>query len=132
MMKQHIIEEQLNEFTDEQKDKLQEWWKPGHGDFYIEPCTECSWHRGKEEWHLRMMGEWTNEGEGAEPSDRALPLLSIGQCFELITNKTGSHYKYTCTPKGAEVCIWTWSKHPFCIKKEDLIDALFEVVKAVL
>jgi hypothetical protein len=33
-MKRRITPEQLAELTEEQKDRLREWWKPEVGDFY--------------------------------------------------------------------------------------------------
>jgi hypothetical protein len=35
-MKQHISAEDLQELTQEQKDRLREWWKPEIGDMYVD------------------------------------------------------------------------------------------------
>lgn len=88
-MRQHITADQLQGLADWQKQKLREWWKPEKGDHFTEPCTDCSWHKGEEVWHEGIVGGWTNEDQGAEPNERALPLLSIGQMFQLISDKTG-------------------------------------------
>lgn len=68
-MKQHITIEQLNELTIEQKERLREWWKPADEDWYTNGETAYA------------------VIEYPKIDDNCLPLLSIGQCIELLQSK---------------------------------------------
>lgn len=86
-MKQHITVEQLNELTNEQKERLREWWQPQEGDkvlfgndaivFVIE-STRNDYLRPD---HMKINNAWLPIKEG---KNSYYSLLSIGQCFQLL------------------------------------------------
>lgn len=80
-MKQHITPEQLNELTDEQKEKLREWWNPQYGDMTNHDLTwgdDGDGKRGFWEEDKEIETAFTN---GYVP---CYPLLSIGQMIEFL------------------------------------------------
>lgn len=71
-MRQHVTPEQLAELTPEQQEKLREWWRPEDGDWFADyEKDECVVLKDEVvSWHC--------------PDNNCLPLLSIGQCIELL------------------------------------------------
>lgn len=113
-MKQRITVDQLNELTDQQKEKLREWWKPKKYDLYIDFTNRTV---AKETYVCMVHHEkWPNE----------VPLLSIGQMIEILRQK----HAHQLT-----VIFWNMA---YCQEDEEwsstdeLCDCLWEVVKAVL
>lgn len=81
-MKQRITVQQLNELTDEQKDRLRNLWAPEKGDFIYSP----------EEHKERLIREVLSKECFVSASEeyvegRALTLLSIGQCIDLLKKR---------------------------------------------
>jgi len=119
---------------------LREWWKGNwkDGDWFY-----GSYGRKKEinEWILSpycvdsgYYGASLHEGEDTIPKDNALPLLSIGQCIELLQDKV-AYFSMTnmfaCTD-GVKIA-WGISKPKmFDIRAEELCDCLWQAVKEVL
>jgi hypothetical protein len=110
-MKQRITCEQLKELTEEQKQRLREWWKPQEHDIYV------------------VWGDYvTAVGKGCESDinkENCTPLLSIGQMIEIVAN----HFKEVKMPVvqiGDEV------KTDFYGAMMPLCDALWQAVKEVL
>lgn len=105
-MKQRITAEQLSELTQEQQARLRDWWQPEDGDWIFDTnnhqdyswCSACWSEYGPENSDIKAM---------------ALPLLSIGQCFDMVK---------------APMAIKYLEKYP---TKEPL-DALWQAVKEVL
>lgn len=113
-MKQHIAPEQLNELTEEQKERLREWWEPKEGDCVYIPkgikygdgygswCEFGGWEQ--EEIHFIgsieriteesiekenkqpcfLIPEYANDNYFEIPIRSCFPLLSIGQMIEFL------------------------------------------------
>lgn len=141
-MRQQLTAEDLSQLTPEQQDKLRAWWKPEEWDMCIyhdEVCPvfmidENYEYRGKRGVYL-----WLDDvGSGNPPvlKDECLPILGIGQLIQLlesydkclnVTNVIlGDEYgnKFTW-----EVKLRHLGKY---IYKEELVDALWQVVKEIL
>lgn len=112
-MKQRITIEQLNELSNEQKERLREWWKPQYGDGYFYPKVNSTGNvpNGYRTWELGDM------------KTRAFPLLSIGQMIEIIRKES---FGLEITDGGDHWYIEGRHDTP------ELCDALWEAVKATL
>lgn len=119
-MKQNITIEQLGELTADQKDKLQNWWDTSQVEGYHHIIADI------------MPGG----------SIRFLPLLSIGQCIELLGGQTGqSIYNIHYANAGWGLQIYegpnplpdNWRDY-ISIKMyhKELIDALWDAIKKSL
>lgn len=127
-MKQRITVEQLNELTDEQKDKLREWWEPEEGDWYSYTCVYI--HTPVKEYGCTGVYAYDYD-KGQEPPD-FLPLLSIGQCIGLLN--TSENYKGDVMSIEETGTGWAINK-PFSvetIESSELIDALWDAIKQAL
>lgn len=126
-MKQRITAKQLQELTEEQKQKLREWWKPQCYDIYYDTIFD--------DFGIALTDEQGNiSGCVAERKESLLPLLSIGQMLEFLEsyNKilTLSNFKEF---KFKEWCITTGlGKEPWQISSSELCDTLWETVKRLL
>ena len=119
-MKQYITPEQLQELSEEQKERLRSWWEPElyqHGvKFYLESLDEG---------YLREIRN-------------CLPLLSVGQCIELLEAKDPGSWSICCSKSGG----WYITSSNLYAPKyyiadggkdfEEIIDALWQAVKEVL
>jgi len=123
-MRQRISVEQLGELTEEQKERLREWWKPREYDVFAVGRISDSVH--ELEGGLIRTKDCDNDGcHGAELKRESLPLLSIGQCIELlidldgirIKQRTGRTKIYFLNPVNAN---------------QEFFDALWQAVKATL
>ncbi len=107
-MKQRISAEDLAELSPEQQERLREWWEPQIGDMSL----------SKQGIPKVYVGDITQK-------ERNTPLLSIGQCIELLD------YLKQCLvirkKRGIWNCEETWGN-----SKVELIDALWQAVKEVL
>lgn len=114
-MKQHISIENLNELTDEQKEKLREWWKA-------------------------EINSSMEKGVYSEETKEILPLLSIGQCIQFLIENCkldeGDPYpSLTFHKQTDEYCMSNLGIGLFWEGRREgreLIDALWEAIKAVL
>lgn len=156
-MKQRITFEQLNELTEEQKARLRDWWKPARHDAFVADAGKQFQVKGDSKDPLSVMCSRPRRRSdgGYRPyfkyKSGCLPLLSIGQCIELLNgpdknNDYGLLGKIECRPfnngKVLPGCV-SWIIHRVqqgtleviifdgCYSKE-LIDALWEAVKAIL
>ncbi len=118
-MRQHITVDQLLSLTPEQHDRLREWWVPEEW----EPCYD-----GKAIVHVGNPIFAKAEGY--------LPLLSIGQCWELLANRGVSLDNFGARlfnePQEFKgwMCLLT---KPWCqFEAKEPIDALFAAVKEVI
>lgn len=108
-MKKHITPEQLQELSPEQQEGLRDWWKPQIGDVFV--------------YENKIMPVLYADHKViiVEPYDKynkefCLPLLSIGQCIELL---------------GAEK-VFRMCQGPILaavFEGVELIDALWNIVK---
>lgn len=91
-MKQHITAEDLQSLTDEQKERLREWWGPKDGDwFYGTHGGGRNYSYCGPEQYVWVLSPYEVDGgvygaslSESPPDEGALPLLSIGQCIELL------------------------------------------------
>lgn len=137
-MKQRITVEQLQELTDEQKERLREWWKPVAGDYFATPIATGS---RKVIAHIAVAanGElryFDNNGRAWNKIEM-LPLLAIGQMIELLLDagKLETASLIINTSKNDTGVFDGWRDHEdgICISRSsELCDALFAAVKAVL
>ncbi len=126
-MKQHIAPEQLQELTDEQKERLLQWWMPpGRGD-------SCAYFIKNGHGEYVVAGTIDNLMENIVTA-MPLPLLSIGQMIELLEGKatyidvSNMYARLDNKPPA-----WGVMKpDAFDIRADELADALFQAVKAVL
>ncbi len=131
-MKQRITCDQLRELTDEQKERLREWWKPTMGDI-IES-------RGEAE---AVIGFFEQDGErwiqyaGGYASGNHLPLLSIGQMIELLANNKKRHtLEFTSSKCELREVLTNFEDRVSIVNcvgaAAEPADALFQAVKVVL
>ncbi len=129
-MRQRITRKQLKELTPEQRDRLWKWWEPEKGEKILE--SDGSTHMIYDILHgLILIG-----GRDFFIKAEVLPLLSIGQCNELLQTFdqcVSLSYKIifegTKNSMGWEVTLRhlkEWNQ------QDELIDALWQAVKAVL
>ena len=146
-MKQHIGVEQLSELTDAQREKLREWWKPSLHDLFMcgenaSPLTVrkttyegSKIYCGVQDVPLRfyIQSKLTHEDYCLDKKDtyryksQCLPILSIGQCIELIGSKL-SDIDYDIFINNYYVRVMDKGTYGNC----ELIDALWRAVKEVL
>lgn len=124
-MKQRISAEDLAELTPEQQERLREWWRPEVGDYIVHDTQGIGCLFGD----VDIMDK-----------THMLPRLSIGQCIELLKDKTNEQ-SFGYNDSG---CFWTvnvgnrgvGNMIEGCAGKQfstaELIDALFATVKEVL
>ncbi|MHB8122605.1 MAG: hypothetical protein ACYDG4_10670 [Desulfuromonadaceae bacterium] len=109
-MKQHISIDQLQELTQEQREALRELWRPELGDVFIIPENGEEIHAVDRSWLLIIRND-----------PRFLPLLSVGQCIELLAEKDLLQLQSIFT----RICIGI-------LPADELINVLWQAVKAVL
>jgi len=122
-VKQRIELAQLNELTDEQKEKLREWWKPKRHDVFYSyyAKTEAVYQPGM------FIG-------GRPPkSNKCIPLLSIGQMIEILGDNLTSIIN---GDSGYQICTATEFRGlQGSVAGEvygELADALWPAVKPIL
>jgi hypothetical protein len=99
-MKRRITSNQLQELTDEQKQKLRERWKPESGDWFYGTYgnDESGFKTTPDEYGEHILTPYYTDcghyGAGLNPDDcfcrpdsNALPLLSVSQMIELLQEK---------------------------------------------
>lgn len=134
-IKQRISMEQLQELTDQQKERLREWWQPHDYDIVWDGKTDFA-----VECDLGGQMYLANDQDGLCPpfgKDGLLPLLSVGQCVELLQSfdeALSFNRKTGLFPN--ELNVFGWEVELRLLDKwfteKELIDALWEAVKAVL
>ncbi len=140
-MKHRIDASQLNELTDEQKQKLREWWKPQRFDIFYD-------FGGKRrlivlEGELRGNSRVLYYGERrvdyviyhieGDLNTNLLPLLSIGQLIELLESKDeclNITKRTDLEGLGYEIQLRHLKYWHF--QTGELCDALLEAVKEIL
>jgi hypothetical protein len=134
-MKRRIDLAQLNQLTDEQKQKLREWWKPQEGD----------WFYNNAEFIESSIGEYSVPNPGTMFDHNApyeanfiefkdcLPLLDISQMIELLKSKStqirvGCEGELIVSDNNGKYT----NEHFIYILNDDLCNELWETVKEVL
>ena len=126
-MKRRITVEQLQELTEEQQQRLREWWKPQYQDVYAEydGCLDC---------YEEMTATYPKQ-----PDQNDLPLLDIGQMIELLDNNSISEKEFAIShvKHGAEyyyevLAIDKNERYETFESAEELVDALWQAVKQIL
>lgn len=98
-MKQHITLKQLNELTEEKKEKLREWWIKSE--------------------HAFNKGYWfdsEDRDEDDDPKKKMIlgdPLLSIGQIIEFLIERDmgyeiGNYFNTDIIEQEQELCDYLW------------------------
>lgn len=92
-MRQRITAENLKELSLEQQEKLRKWWHPEEGDHFLflmgYEGTVKSYNSNNdkiEDYVDPTCGDYLEYDEWEK--GRCLPLLSIGQCLELLDHLT--------------------------------------------
>ena len=121
-MKQHITVEQLQQLSPEQLERLGKWWKPEEGDWVIE--------KGYIDTDLNETSVLHGFNTDRYIKQKCLPLLSIGQCIELLTENKDSNatIERNYTDNGL---LWFVDSKGGA-ESPELIDALWESVKEAL
>lgn len=123
-MKQRISVEDLTQLTPEQQEKLREWWSINQqqGDVFI--CLGNDFLSGK-------VFAWDGHNK---PFKMAVPLVSIGQCIELINERDKcinlnhlvidpiKHFEWEVRLRHLD----------FYNNEIELIDSLWQAVKEIL
>jgi len=121
-MKQRIDVSQLQELNPEQQERLRQWWEPEFGDVFIIPENGEEIHAVDRSWLLIIRND-----------PRFLPLLSVGQCIELLVDKNEFKGFHKSQTDGRFKVYGEDHKHSMTIyDSSELIDALFEDVKSIL
>jgi len=84
-MKQIIDVSQLQELSPEQQEKLRAWWQPQAGGLFASMDSSVSFKSVVDvdgEGYIQDVRDW-------HPKSECLPILSIGQCIELIIELDG-------------------------------------------
>jgi hypothetical protein len=136
-MKQHITPEQLQELSEEQKERLRSWWRPEKGDRYVTYTFK----------HTKIIKELGGEnggiydiyGKRTPDGVPCLPLLSVGQCIELLEEKDPGSWRICCSKSGGWYItssnLYAPKYHIITDGGKDfveLVDALWQAVKEVL
>jgi hypothetical protein len=127
---QHITPEMLQELTDEQKERLREWWEPKDGDL----VQSVKYPDGRS----LLLGAILDE----KTKDKYLPLLSIGQCIELLGEKrkeisigyndSGCFWHIHIGPRGTGNMLDGFGERYADPDTGELIIPLWRAIKAVL
>jgi len=129
-IQQHITPEMLSELTDEQKERLREWWEPQVGDI-------CEYFINEYFVVIRVEDNWVWLTDDYQRHERiskniCLPLLSIGQCIELLREKD---YIAVIFPTDKDWRMTRKSSSPkfnFEYSGTELIIALWQAAKSIL
>ncbi|SPF36884.1 conserved hypothetical protein [Candidatus Desulfosporosinus infrequens] len=130
-MKQRIIVAQLKELTPGKQNKLRELWKTdaftnGFGDWYLKISP-----RFEDEEKIWLGGKKPDMEQEIPNKVDDLPLLSIGQCVELLNEN--HDYFYMCSDGEVHIgSLTSYYEDGPDYKGEELIDVLWEAVKPLL
>lgn len=134
-MKQHITVGQLNELSDQRKEKLREWWNPTDTDLYFD--TDI--HQWGCDYDGVLKFDYVNKKVMGNPDDgwdAVYPALSIGQMIEFLHDNDPetlvplfNKLAYTIDDPNDDL---TFDTEIDILDVDKLCDALWEAVKEVL
>lgn len=144
---QRITPEMLSELTQEQKERLREWWKPQENDVFMAKI-----YGAKDEWdfcvyEVKANGKITAalepyDGHTEFEKSECLPLLSVGQCIQLLKdhcneiaigfNDSGCFWHVHIGPRGTGNMLDGFGEQHAEPDTGELIIPLWSAVKAVL
>jgi hypothetical protein len=140
-MEQRITPEDLQELTDEQRERLREWWVVREGDRFF---AKGKWEDIAGESAPGCVESYDFDGESWDKKD-CLPLLSVGQCIELLEEKYPNGISFhsdwgDCSEVWIVLVQDTQGDDPpdsfidriTITRDHELIDALWQAVKEVL
>ena len=125
-MKRRITIEQLQELTQEQQEKLREWWLPEYGDWYLRVTPKGVIDSAP---FLFNLGDF----QLINYKEFKMPLMDIGQMIQLLE----PHYKQN-EAHGCFVWKLLNGHHQVFVDKtnkpckKELCDALWEAIKEAL
>ncbi|MGW8823344.1 hypothetical protein ACWGNU_14580 [Paenibacillus lautus] len=134
-MKQRVTAAQLRELSDEQQQRLRDWWIPQQGDAY---CYQelLGVYYAIDAYGAYVIHYTPGDGYSIEAFRnkhhklRCLPLLSIGQMIELLRSKGYGVYMNTYEAEW-EVVARKDGKSRVALAP-DLCDVYWEIVKQIL
>jgi hypothetical protein len=140
-MKQYIEPEQLNLLSPEKKERLKEWWKPQRWDrIYLWHPFERSAY-GNRSWEDIVLGVVESglciEDPHGSPQpeviqkEHCLPLLTIGQCLELLVDK-GYYPSINLTPFHWDIVLYQDEEAVEFDSGGDLVNELWDLVCEVI
>jgi len=110
------------ELTEEQRDRLRDWWEPTEGDMCVDQhgtvinyCEDC-FYKGYD--YFLTLG--------------FNPLLSIGQCIEFLASKKSLFTGIDFKEESGFWDVYTTQLGIMVASGDELIDALWHCVKEVL
>jgi predicted AlkP superfamily pyrophosphatase or phosphodiesterase len=117
-MKRRITVEQLQELTEEQKQRLREWWMPQCYDIYYDTIFD--------DYGMITTDEHGNISKYVmQNKEKLLPLLDIGQMIELLQEKYGEDWI-------DRIYSVDYDHNIYSLYDGELADALWSEVKQVL
>ena len=138
-VKQYVFPSQLAELTDEQKERLREWWNPRPGDLMVvdgmvvDGLKSVNSIQDLEAGGQRIIthakshsGDWWNVSHATKD---CLPVLSIGQMIEILGERI---YSIRLAPREWQVNVIFQEEQFKAYTASDLADALWQAVKGVL
>lgn len=143
-MKQHITVKQLNELSDNGKEKLRKWWKPKKGDWACHRFVHITENHFGDRTYRPDVNKWEtlvfretptkNRDFVFDKEYEALPVLSIGQMIEFLGEDDMEILYIEPHDKYSLKCVFdgqNWEKEYFG-RNFSLCDLLWEAVKEVL
>src|SRR5690348_12102203 len=112
-MKQHITVKQLNELSDNSKDKLRKSIKIFPGDFYLGNY-----------WDKKT--EYIHDNNETPPDKSSLPIPSIGQMIKFLDEEYNKNNRFSLSIERTNNGWCLWESDNFT---GELCDALWEAVK---
>jgi polyphosphate kinase len=143
-MKQRITIEQLQELTEEQKNKLWDWWKPSTGDHVYPVDVDkddfyCIYISNKKQSCVVLRDDIK---EYLKLTHKRIPLLSIGQMIDLLCCKIKNTENSRLLMYQINLLTWSiealhkddtrWGDAHILKSSDSLCDALWQAVKEVL
>jgi hypothetical protein len=126
-MKQEITTEQVFQLSKEQMNNIRKVLPCFNGDtmemkmVLVDPQVD----------YLREVPQGDLEMHLLIPIDEIFPILNIGQCLEIIQNLSHEVPEYTYIDCKYEVTLFTYGDMCSYEPQEELIDALWEVIKDI-
>lgn len=126
-MKQEITSEQVSQLSKEQMDRIRKVLPCFNGDtveikmVLVDPKVD----------YFREVPQGDLETPLLIPMDEIFPILNLGQCLEAIQNLSHGVPEYVYFGGKYEVTLFTYGDMQSYEPQEELIDALWEVIKDI-